>query len=156
MHEVKIQESSFPNFSLGICPQQDVKNGKTFTVALSAYLINQTDFMQQKHSDLKRLLVCSRSFQGVSDGESADFFFFFTPFQIGSREACYISDHIYISHFNHCSSQSYERRGQQHRNLKFYDQRQSVTRQPGKVFIQDSSEEEVTSEVRGQICHMIM
>lgn len=50
-------------------------NGKTLAVTLSAYLINQTDFMQQKHSDLKRLLVRSRSFQGVSDGESADFFF---------------------------------------------------------------------------------
>lgn len=50
-------------------------NGKTLAVTLSAYLINQTDLMQQKHSDLKRLLVCSRSFQGVSDGESADFFF---------------------------------------------------------------------------------
>lgn len=40
-----------------------------------AYLINQSDLAQEKYSDLKRLLVPWRSFQGVSDGESADFLF---------------------------------------------------------------------------------
>lgn len=41
---------------------------------LSADLINQTDFMQQKHSDLEKIALRSRSFQGVFDGESAEFF----------------------------------------------------------------------------------
>lgn len=40
-----------------------------------AYLINERDLAQEKYSDLKRLLVPWRSFQGVSDGESADFLF---------------------------------------------------------------------------------
>lgn len=39
-----------------------------------AGLINQPDFMQEKYSDLKRLPAPSRSFRGVSDGKSADFY----------------------------------------------------------------------------------
>lgn len=66
-----------------------------------AYLINERDLAQEKYSDLKRLLVPWRSFQGVSDGESADFLFNDAHHhhhrrQIEVARRCYISDHIYI------------------------------------------------------------
>lgn len=77
MHKLKIQDffffSSFTLiffFSLGFSKMLKCDN---LAWRPRAYLINERDLAQEKYSDLKRLLVPWRSFQGVSDGESADF-----------------------------------------------------------------------------------